>query len=70
MKHLQLAILAVLMFILGAIVGIKSERMDNSTKFIWNDVEESIPIDGSTIIIEFTDEVEGVIYLGSVEANR
>ena len=33
----------------------------NSTKFVWNDVEESIPKDGSLVKIEFTKD--SIIYL-------
>lgn len=32
-----------------------SKQDDNSIKFIWNDVEESIPVDGSLIRLDFTD---------------
>ena len=38
---------------------------DNSIKFIWNDVEESIPVDGSLIRLEFTDEND--VYIGPAE---
>jgi len=43
--------------------SIKQE--DNSIKFIWNDVEESIPVDGSLIRLEFTDENN--VYIGPAE---
>lgn len=35
---------------------------DTNIKFIWNDDEESIPKDGSLVLIEFTDE--DVVYIG------
>jgi hypothetical protein len=35
---------------------------------IWNDDEESIPMDGSKVVIEFTQN--DTIYIGSVEANQ
>jgi hypothetical protein len=39
-----------------------SKQEDTSIKFIWNDVEESIPVDGSLIRLEFTDENN--VYIG------
>jgi len=46
----------------------KYENVDNNgIKFIWNDDEESIPKDGSLIVIEFTDENN--VYIGTLEAN-
>jgi hypothetical protein len=46
----------------------KYENVDNNgIKFIWNDDEESIPKDGSLIVIEKTDE--NLVYIGTLEAN-
>jgi hypothetical protein len=42
-----------------------SKKEDNSIKFIWNDVEESIPVDGSLIRLEFTDENN--VYIGPAD---
>lgn len=38
---------------------------NNKIQFIWNDDEESIPVDGSLIKIEFTDENN--IYIGPID---
>ena len=38
---------------------------NNNIQFIWNDDEESIPVDGSLIRLEFTDENN--VYIGSAE---
>lgn len=39
--------------------------VDNSIQFVWNDDEESIPKDGSAILLEFTDE--NTVYIGPLE---
>jgi hypothetical protein len=41
------------------------QPVDNSIQFVWNDDEESIPRDGSAILIEFTDE--NTVYIGPLE---
>ncbi len=41
---------------------VENLRINNEIKFIWNDDEESIPVDGSLIKIEFTDE--NTVYIG------
>lgn len=41
---------------------------DSGIQFIWNDDEESIPPDGSLIVIEQTDENK--VFIGSLEANN
>ena len=38
---------------------------NNDIQFIWNDDEESIPVDGSLIRLEFTDENN--VYIGPAE---
>ena len=38
---------------------------NNNIQFIWNDDEESIPVDGSLIRLEFTDENN--VYIGPAE---
>ena len=68
---LQLIALSIVLFSLGMISKdlVKSFKNrndiipeDNSIHFIWNDDEESIPPDGSLILIEFTDEND--VYIG------
>ena len=41
------------------------QPVDNSIQFVWNDDEESIPRDGSAILIEFTDK--NTVYIGPLE---
>ena len=38
---------------------------NNNIQVIWNDDEESIPVDGSLIRLEFTDENN--VYIGPAE---
>jgi len=42
--------------------GILYLEFDNSIQFIWNDTEDSIPLDGSLITLELTDENN--VYIG------
>lgn len=43
---------------------IEKDKLDSNiqTKFIWNDVDESIPREGSLITLEFKEN--GIIYIG------
>ena len=63
-------ILCSFIFVAGLLNGYTIQKYfnvpdDNSIKFIWNDVEESIPVDGSLIRLEFTDENN--VYIGPAE---
>ena len=42
-------------------------EFDNSIQFIWNDIEEAIPMDGSLITLELTDENN--VYIGPYDPN-
>lgn len=65
--------LAILSFLGGItltllIVNINCDQnspKSNEIEFIWNDTEESIPMDGELIKIEFTDE--NTVYIGPAE---
>ena len=59
-----LIVLFLITFALGSMYEY-SKKEDNSIKFIWNDDEESIPVDGSLIRLEFTDENN--VYIGPAE---
>lgn len=49
-----------------AIYGAMNKTNDKSgIVFVWNDDEESIPVDGSLITLEFTDE--NTVYIGPYE---
>ena len=55
----------------GCITRQAENEPENEPKemvFVWNDDQESIPMDGSKVVIEFTEG--NVIYLGSLEANQ
>jgi hypothetical protein len=49
-----------------SILYIKKIEEESKIVFIWNDDEESIPMDGELIKIEYTDE--NTIYLCPVES--
>jgi len=51
---------------IGTITANESNEVES--QFIWNDDRESIPTDGSKIVLEFTRDNK--IYLGTVEANE
>lgn len=42
-----------------------NQETNKGITFIWNDDEESIPVDGSLIQLEFTDE--DTVYIGPVK---
>jgi hypothetical protein len=55
----------------GCITRQAENEPENEPKefvFVWNDDQESIPEDGSKVVIEFTEG--NTIYLGSLEANQ
>jgi len=41
------------------------KEINNGITFVWNDDEESIPVDGTPIILEYTDE--NTVYIGLIE---
>lgn len=43
----------------------KMKKESNGITFVWNDDEESIPVDGSPILLEYTDE--DTVYIGPLE---
>ena len=57
-----LVVLLLITFTLGTLYEHTSSKDDNSIKFIWNDDEESIPVDGSLIRLEFTNKNN--VYIG------
>lgn len=62
---LLLIVLFAFIFSLGVMFEHTSSKNANSIKFIWNDVEESIPVDGSLIRLEFTDGNN--VYIGPAD---
>lgn len=57
---MMLVIISLLMLKLSLL-----ERPTTELRFIWNDTEDSIPVDGSLIQIEFTNEND--IYLCPIQ---
>ena len=49
-------------FMYGLNGGTNDKNDEQDIVFVWNDDEESIPIDGSLITLEFTDE--NTVYIG------
>lgn len=41
------------------------KELNNGITFVWNDDEESIPVDGTPIMLEYTDE--NTVYIGPLE---
>ncbi len=41
------------------------KELNNEINFVWNDDEESIPVDGTPIMLEYTDE--NTVYIGPLE---
>lgn len=41
------------------------KKINNGITFIWNDDEESIPVDGTPIMLEYTDK--NTVYIGPLE---
>jgi len=66
--HYAILILIASYFLFNGCATRKEELKDQEMIFIWNDDQESIPMDGSKIVIEFTEGNK--IYIGSVEANQ
>lgn len=66
MKKLIFILLATLTGYLGGLyVGKSLNTNTNQPVFIWNDDEESIPIDSTPILLEYTSN--DTIYLGVLE---
>lgn len=66
--HYAILILIASYFLFNGCATRKVELKDQEMVFIWNDDQEAIPMDGSKIVIEFTEGNK--IYIGSVEANQ
>ena len=66
--HYAIILLMAAYFLLNGFIPRKAELKDQEMIFIWNDDQESIPMDGSKIVIEFTEGNK--IYIGSLEANQ
>lgn len=55
-------VLATITIIMLSVENHKLKLHPNQIVFIWNDDEESIPVDGSLITLEHTDE--NTVYIG------
>ena len=50
----------------NALNNVKEEPLENQPVFIWNDDQESIPVDGTQILLEFTSN--DTIYIGPLDS--
>jgi hypothetical protein len=50
----------------NALNNVKEEPLENQPVFIWNDDHESIPVDGTQILLEFTSN--DTIYIGPLDS--
>lgn len=66
--HYAILILIASYFLFNGCAARESDLKEKEMIFIWNDDQESIPMDGSKIVIEFTEGNK--IYIGSLEANQ
>jgi hypothetical protein len=66
--HYTILILIATYFLFNGCITRQAEVKTVEKVFIWNDDQESIPMDGSKVVIEFTEG--DTIYIGSVEANE
>lgn len=68
-KTLITVIIAAITFCSGLLIGYKSTDKDDSITFVWNDDEESIPMDNTPILLEFSSKNSDTIYIGPLEQN-
>jgi|688.fasta_scaffold2084427_1 hypothetical protein len=68
-KTLTTVIIAAITFCSGLLIGHRSVDKDDSITFIWNDDEESIPMDNTPILLEFGSKNSDTIYIGPLEQN-
>jgi hypothetical protein len=66
-KTLTTVIIAAITFCSGLLIGHRSVDKDDSITFIWNDDEESIPMDNTPILLEFGSKNSDTIYIGPLE---
>ncbi len=68
-KTLTTVIIAAITFCSGLLIGHRSVDKDDSITFVWNDDEESIPMDNTPILLEFGSKNSDTIYIGPLEQN-
>jgi hypothetical protein len=68
-KTLTTVIIAAITFCSGLLIGHRSVDRDDSITFVWNDDEESIPMDNTPILLEFGSKNSDTIYIGPLEQN-
>lgn len=68
-KTLITVVIAAITFCSGLLIGHRSTDKDDSITFIWNDDEESIPMDNTPILLEFGSKNSDTIYIGPLEQN-
>lgn len=68
-KTLITIVIAAITFCSGLLIGHRSTDKDDSITFVWNDDEESIPMDNTPILLEFGSKNSDTIYIGPLEQN-
>jgi hypothetical protein len=68
-KTLITVVIAAITFCSGLLIGHRSTDKDDSITFVWNDDEESIPMDNTPILLEFGSKNSDTIYIGPLEQN-
>lgn len=52
----------------NAVNNVKEEPLEEKPIFIWNDDIESLPVDSTPIMLEFSSTNHDTIYIGSLES--
>lgn len=52
----------------NALNNVKEEPTESNPLIIWNDDHESIPVDGTPILLEYSSRNFDTIYIGSLES--
>jgi len=66
-KTLITVVIAAITFCSGLLIGHRSTDKDDTITFVWNDDEESIPMDNTPILLEFSSKNSDTIYIGPLE---
>jgi hypothetical protein len=53
----------------NALNNVKEEPLEDEPIFIWNDDHESLPVDGTPILLEFSSTNFDTIYIGPLEGS-
>ena len=68
-KTLITVVIAAITFCSGLLIGHRSTDKDDTITFVWNDDCESIPMDNTPVLLEFSSKNSDTIYIGPLEQN-